>query len=57
MEIKNKKIKLLLTEKQLNVLSGEAVINTIASLICDADEEWRYDKEACRQLIKNIKNL
>jgi predicted DNA-binding protein YlxM (UPF0122 family) len=52
--METQRIRLLLTKKQMNILTGDAVINTIESLL-DGNEDFNYDKEAIKQLIKKLK--
>ena len=53
--MKNKK--LILTEKQIRVLKGEAIINTLFSLLSKYDNYFGYDKPAIKQLLNKIKAL
>jgi len=53
-----KRQKIILTEKQVNVLKGEAIINTLWSMVSDNQGDFPdYDLKAIKQLIKKFEDL
>ncbi len=45
--------KLFLTNKQIEILKGEAVINTLYSLL-DDNRHFHYDTRSVKQLIRKL---